>query len=252
MPLPPIDVSVCVPVWRLHGAPNIHTLARELEAAAAGLSTELVVVLNGLKRREVRVPEHANVTELGVNRGVPVAWNLAARVSGGRTLAFVNDDVSLGPGSLRMLHEALENNREAGVAGPVGTRWDIGSARHLDYVSLDGLAPGTQRPCEVLSGFFFATPRKIYEATSGFDEAYSPCGFEEVDYCTAVRLELGLLAVAVGGVPFGHDFGISAARPWRRVRFDGRSESLGSIAKRNRRRFRAKWAARGDTAASGP
>ena len=45
MPTPPApDVSVCVPVYRVHGAPHVATLAADLPAALDGLTGELVVV----------------------------------------------------------------------------------------------------------------------------------------------------------------------------------------------------------------
>jgi GT2 family glycosyltransferase len=239
-----VDISVCVPVYRRHPQPNIKSLSRQLDQAAPGLRSELVVVLNGLARADVDVPEHATVIELPVNRGVPVAWNVAARAARGRTLVFANDDVSLEPGSLGLLSEVLAREVEAGAVGPVGTRWKVSQAKHLSYVSLEGLSLGSTRECEVLSGFLFATPQHVYEASGGFDEAYTPCGFEEVDYCTTVRLDLGLKCLAVSGVDHQHVFGISAKRSWRRVKWDGRSESLGSIARRNRFHFLAKWGAK--------
>ena len=96
----------------------------------------------------------------------------------------------------------------------------------------------------MLSGFLLCTPRHVFESAGGFDEAYTPCGFEEVDYCTTVRLDLGLKCLAVAGVPFEHTFGISAQPQWRRVRYRDRSEFLGSIARRNRRHFLGKWSDR--------
>ena len=235
------DISVCVPVWRHHPAPNLTTIANQLSEAVGGLHAELVVVLNGIPRASVQPPPDATVLELDENQGVPIAWNLAARAAHGDTLAFVNDDVTLGPGSLAGLHEVLKSEPLAGAAGPVGTRWDIPNARHLRYEDLDDLPSGDSRDCEVLSGFCFATPKHVYDATKGFDEAYTPCGFEEVDYCTTVRLDLGLRCLAVAGVHVEHHFGISARRPWRRIRYCGRSESLGSIARRNRAHFLSKW-----------
>jgi hypothetical protein len=54
---------------------------------------------------------------------------------------------------------------------------------------------------------------------------------------------MGKRCYLVGGVPHSHEWGISAkAKPWRRVSFDGRSELLWSIHRRNRRHYVAKWA----------
>lgn len=236
------DISVCVAVYRRHGPPNLATLAAALPRAAGRFSFELVVALNGIGREEAGVPPEARVVEFEVNRGVPVAWNAAARSAAGGVLCVANDDVELGEGSLERL--ALVAARpDAGVAGPAGTMWDIERARHLGYVDLSSLEPGEAVPVDVLSGFLLVTRSEVFAAAGGFDEAYSPCGFEEVDYCTTVRRRLGLECLAVAGVDVRHEFAISAQRSWRRVRYDGRSERLGAIAARNRAHFLAKWAA---------
>ena len=93
----------------------------------------------------------------------------------------------------------------------------------------------------MLSGFLMATRRQDFQEVGGFDEAYSPCGFEEVDLCTALRLRLGRQCYAVAGVSHRHEFKISAARRWRRVRWAGGWDSMGDIDRRNRARFIAKW-----------
>jgi GT2 family glycosyltransferase len=214
-----------------------------LHEALAGLRGELIVVLNGISAAKVEVPEDALVLEFDVNRGVPVAWNQAAKASQGDVLCFINDDVVLGSSALRRLWKATQQ-LDAGVVGPVGSRWDIGAGRHREYVSMRGLARGALKPCDVVSGFLFATRSDVYRAVGGFDEAYTPCGFEEVDYCTAVRLRLGLNCYAVGGVEYEHEFGISSRRLWRRIRFNGHTESIGNIARRNREHFLDKWRAR--------
>jgi GT2 family glycosyltransferase len=230
-------------VHRRHRPPNLASLAASLPLALDGLRGELIVALNGVSANAADVPREASIVTFDVNRGVPVAWNAAARRARADSLCVVNDDVVLGPGSLRALHRALANETSAGAVGPVGTHWDIAAGHHVSYVEMSNSEAGTLHECEVLSGFLFATPTRVYEQVRGFDEAYTPCGFEEVDYCTAVRLRAGLRCFAVAGVDFSHEFGISAARPWRSVRYDGRREMIGKISRRNRLHFLAKWSA---------
>jgi Glycosyl transferase family 2 len=236
------DISVCVPVWKRHSPPNLVTLHDCLHEALAGLRGELIVVLNGISAAKIEVPADARVLEFDVNRGVPVAWNQAAKAAHSDVLCFVNDDVVLGHTALRRLWKAT-HQKDAGVVGPVGTRWDISAAKHLEYVPMNSLPPGALKPCEVVSGFLFATRKHVFGSVGGFDEEYTPCGFEEVDYCTAVRFKLGLTCYAVAGVEYEHKFHISALRPWRRIRFEGRTEKIGNIARRNRRHFLEKWSA---------
>lgn len=246
------DISICVAVYKRHGEPNLGSLIASLPMALGRLQGELIVALNGVSAADAGVPADASAVTFDgaistvafeVNRGVPVAWNAAARLARAPVLCVVNDDVVLGRDSLALLHEALMREPVAAVVGPVGTRWDIARACHLSYVNMEGLATGELRECEVVSGFLFATPKQVFERIGGFEEAYTPCGFEEVDYCTAARLEAGLRCFAVAGVQLTHEFAISSARTWRRVRYEGRSESIKRISARNRLHFLSKWSA---------
>jgi GT2 family glycosyltransferase len=95
--------------------------------------------------------------------------------------------------------------------------------------------------CDAPSGFLFAVRREVWEAVGGFDEAYAPCICEDLDFALAVRT-LGLECYAVAGVQHTHIPHISGARPWQRVRHNGRTEMLWRIHRRNVRHFRGKWA----------
>jgi GT2 family glycosyltransferase len=233
-------------VYKRHREPNLRSLAASLNDSLGPLTGELVVALNGISPSDAGVPTGTQTVAFDVNRGVPVAWNAAARLARGSVLCFANDDVILGVRSLHMLYRALYAEPTAGVVGPVGTDWDIAHARHVSYLELTGLAPGDMRECNVVSGFLFATPKHAFDEVGGFEEAYSPCGFEEVDYCTSIRENAGLRCFAVAGVEFTHKFAVSASRSWRRIHYEGRSESIGSISRRNRNYFLAKWSAVGD------
>jgi GT2 family glycosyltransferase len=236
-----MDISVCVAVYKAHDAPNLRTLHAALPQALPGLEWELAVALNGISPEDAEVPDGAVVARLPVNRGVAAGWNAAGAAASGKLLLFVNDDVLPAPGSLRVLHDAMNDGDDAGVAGPEGSRWDIAAGHHVEWVSAKGLAPGEKRECDVVSGHLFATPRSLFEQLDGFDDAYNPCSFEDIDYSTKVRLEAGRRCFVVGGVEAEHEVGISIQRPWRRVAYDGRSESLFSIWRRNRRHLRRKW-----------
>jgi GT2 family glycosyltransferase len=237
-----IGVSVCVPVYRTHAAPDIATLAASLPGALDGVSGELVVALNGIDAAAAGVPEDAVTVDLGVNRGVAPGWNAAAAAARGRTFVFANDDVTLGRGSLAQLANTLEERPEAGVVGPLGASWQLAEQRHVEWVDSTDLAPGEVRRCDAVSGFLMAARREVFEQAGGFDERYAPCTWEELDLCTTVRVRLGLECYVVGGVEHEHEFHISSAPPWRRLRYDGRSEMLWRIHRRNARYFRRKWA----------
>src|SRR5206468_3010427 len=111
------------------------------------LSGELVVALNGITAEGAGAPDDVRTVDLGVNRGVAKGWNAAARAAHGDILCFANDDLELGPGALRLLWEALEHP-DAGVVGPVGTRWDIDTGTHQEWVNTAGQAAGSLNACE--------------------------------------------------------------------------------------------------------
>jgi O-antigen biosynthesis protein len=237
-----MDLSVCVPVYKAHDAPNVASLAAALPAACGALKGDLVVALNGIDARKAGVPGGVRSVALDTNRGVAPGWNAAAGAAGGDVLVFANDDVEPGPGSLELLARVLRERPEAGVVGPVGTRWDTERWEHREFIELGDRAPGDVEECDVVSGFLFAVRREVYEAAGGFDEAYAPASWEEVDFDQAVRAR-GLKCYAVAGVEAPHEWGISARqKPWARIRWGGRSELLWSIHRRNRRHFLSKWA----------
>jgi GT2 family glycosyltransferase len=236
------ELSICVPVYRRHDPPNLATFAAALPSALDGLDAELVVALNGIDAQSAGAPDDAVTVDLGVNRGVSPGWNAAGGASRGELLFFCNDDVVPGPGSLARLADALRRHGDAGVVGPVGARWDIPGGRHLSFVDTSGRAPGELVPCEVVSGFMFGCRRETWEAVGRFDERYAPFSWEEVDFCTAVRAA-GLRCYVIAGVEQIHEFEISKPQmPWRRVSWDGRSQSVWRIHRRNRRHFLGKWA----------
>jgi GT2 family glycosyltransferase len=233
-------ISLCTAVYRAHEGPNVAGLAATLASSLNGRDGELVVALNGVDAAAVGVPHGVATVDMGANRGVAPAWNAAARAATGDLLVFCNDDVELGTASLQRLADALLSRPDAGVVGPVGSRWDIASARHLSWVR-PAEAPGEMAPCEVVSGFLFACRKQTWEGVGGFDEFYAPASWEEVDFCTAVRAA-GSHCYAVAGVPCRHEWGVSRRQPpWARARWDGQSETWRSIHRRNRGHFLEKW-----------
>lgn len=237
-------IALCVPVYREHAEPNAASIARQLDGALDGHQGELIVALNGVSEAQAGVQLGTRVVDLGINRGVAPGWNAAASASEADVLVFANDDVSFGSGALAMLAQALEEHPQAGIVGPVGSRFDFRSGEHVAWVSMADRAPGELVECDVVSGFLFALRRSDFEAVGGFDEAYAPATMEEIDLTMAVRLQLKLGCYAVAGVPHEHQFGVSSAPGWRRIQHNGRSEFLFQVHRRNRRHFYRKWAAR--------
>ncbi|MBA2638111.1 MAG: glycosyltransferase family 2 protein [Solirubrobacterales bacterium] len=232
-----MEVSVCVPVYRAHPAPNVATLEAGLAGALGERRGELVVALNGIAATEAGVPSGVRSVALDENRGVAPGWNAAARAAAGRILVFANDDVTLGVRSIERLARVLDEQSDAGVVGPIGARWNRRTWEHEAMVTAeDGIVA-----CDAVSGFLFAARRETWEGAGGFDETYAPASWEEIDFNLAVQA-MGLRSYAVSGVEAPHEWGISARqKPWKTVRWNGRRELLWSIHRRNRRHFLSKW-----------
>jgi len=235
------EVSICVATYKAHRPPNLGTLGDQIHDALGRFSGELIVSLNGISRANAQVPEFAHTVDLDINRGVAPGWNAAARAALGGVLVFANDDLELNQRSVETMVSALLDCPAAGVVGPSGSRWDIERGTDYSTVDLRSHRAGTTVECEVVDGYLFACRRSTFELIGGFDEFYAPASWEEVDFCTAARF-IGLRNFAVSGVDARHDWGVSRKQPpWRRISFDGRSETLRSIHRRNRQHFLEKW-----------
>jgi GT2 family glycosyltransferase len=212
-----------------------------LPDALAGQSGELVVALNGVASEPLASEVATRVVELGENRGVAAGWNAAARAAEGEILVFANDDTELGAGALAELVVALESLPRAGIVGPLGMERIPRRFEHLRRRA--SATPKQAIPVSALFGFLMAVRREVYEAVGGFDERYSPCLWEEIDFSTAVRQKLGLRCYQLPGIAVRHEFGISARRswPWTRVPYAGGKPTLRAVRRRARRLYAAKW-----------
>src|SRR5262249_30085372 len=111
----------------------------------------------------------------------------AARAAGGEVLVFCNDDVELGTGSLARLAEVLHRRPDAGVVGPVGSRWDLARGKHLTWLRPDSTAADGVAECDVVSGFLFACRRGIGGGVGAYAGFYAPGGGGGVAFGPAVR-----------------------------------------------------------------
>ncbi|MGH9786154.1 MAG: glycosyltransferase family 2 protein [Terriglobia bacterium] len=188
---------------------------RELEQ---GLRAEIVVVDNAssdgtadlVRQRYPAVKLIASPTNLGF----AAAANVGARHSTGDSLLFLNPD-TVYMDSLRPLQEALESSDRFAAAAPrlvdrdgrtqVGfTVRRLPSATFLAFevLLLNRLFPGNpvnrkyrcldldlERPSEVEqpAGACLMVRRTSFEACGGFDEAFFPLWFEDVDLCKRLR-----------------------------------------------------------------
>ena len=240
--------SVIIPAWRRA------ELLRRCLASLARLSDttpfETVVILNGasddvatLVRDEV---DGATVVTSRVNLGFGGGCNRAARAASGDLFVLLNDDTEVDAGWLDALVATADAHPEAGAVGSRivshdgllleagGLLWREGVASHVGR----GWPASTPRHrflrrTDYCSGSSLLVRRTTWDAVGGFDEAYFPGYYEDVDLC----LSIGRLGQVVLFEPRSclrhHESGsLDWDSPYKRF-VNGRSQA----------RFMAKWGA---------
>lgn len=236
-------VSIVVPAWREADPLPLATLLSSV-AVQTHRPVEVVAVCNGQGARLLATvrqsPVVTRIAELSQNAGVARAWNIGAHLATGAVLVFVNEDVRLGATAIETILGVLREDDSIGLVGPRGSVWEVSSARaaHIEYVG-----PGHAVDCDCVSGFLFATPRSVWAGAGGFDDAYTPCSFEELDYAYRVR-RLGKRTVVSSDIDCEHEWGVSASPGSTPIEFLGRTEDIASINLRNHAHFLARWAPR--------
>lgn len=217
--------------------------ARE-RAAAAGLGVELIVVDNGSADFTLdsvsRLWPDARVIVNPDNRGFAVAANQGARLASGTWLLLLNPDVGAEGDPLTAMAEYARAHPEVvAIAprllspGPECERQDDFQLRRLptlgslvrDALLLDHVWRGNrwrthERYLDVNRDATFeveqpaasalAVRRDVFTACGGFDEAYTPAWFEDVDL--ASRLRCAGRIVYLPASRFVHAGGTSAKR----------------------------------------
>lgn len=167
------------------------------------------------------------------NVGVARAWNMGAELSKGEILCFLNDDVEISKGSFEILLETLNSSDEIAQVGPQGAYWK--KCKHVSNVE-----GKNAQDCDAIAGYCFMMKSEIYYKLGGFDNAFTPAGFEEIDMCYKIR-DYGMKCVAVPSskVKHFHHHGISAKDT--DIHFMGESINTKDLNEKNYKIFQDKW-----------
>lgn len=199
---------------------------------------EVIVVCNETENKDFIhfIETSSHITRFcrnSENVGVPRAWNMGAQMALGEYLCFVNDDVEIGPGAVEIFARYLADNPDVGEVGPRGGLWsERGPGRR---VGISGIEDADE-----VSGFFFMTPRKVFDAVGGFDVAYTPALMEEIDYSFRVRAA-GYAARVIPHPSVVHHHVKGASSTDLPIEALGFSLCRDALTQRNRRHFAKKW-----------
>lgn len=133
------------------------------------------------------------------NLGFLRAANQGAALARGRAIAFLNSDAFLQPDALAEALAAMDADGSIGALGgrvvlTAGGLQEAGNAIFRDG-SAGGIGRGedpwraearSARATDYVSGVFLVTPRALWRALGGFDEAFAPAYYEDTDYCLRV------------------------------------------------------------------
>ena len=224
--LPQIDapiVSIVVVLWNA-----AHLTLRCIRALIehADVPYELVLVDNASSDDTSRLLsrlDNAVVLVNATNEGFVRGCNRGVAASRGRVVLLLNSDAFVRRGAISSALTTLESVGNVGSVGarllrPDGKLQEAGSIVWSDAGTHGygrGLDPEAGevmflRDVDYSSGAFLMTPRSLWDRLGGFEEAYSPAYYEDVDYCLRLH-DIGYRSIYDPRVVVDHfEFGSEA------------------------------------------
>ncbi len=194
------EVSILIVNW--NAAALTLACVRHAWAVTTGVRYEIIIVDNGSAASDLAslrgLGDGVRLLALGINRFFGEANNIAAEQASGSFLCLLNNDAFPEAGWLERLRDGLLAHPEAGAAGPLflfpdGRAQEAGGTigangvpeRHWRGQAVpEGLV---QEPVDYISAACLLLPRARFHAAGGFDPAYEPAYYEDVDLCFRLR-----------------------------------------------------------------
>ncbi len=168
-------------------------------------AVEIVVMDNGSHPLDFThiapwLPIGVRVVRSGVNRFFSEGNNIAVEASSGRLLLFLNNDAFIGAETVPALRRALEERPDAGAVGPKfiypdGRIQEAGASitscgtavQHGKYLEDPPGRFDRTRAVDYVSAACMLMPRELYDEAGGFDGAWDPAYYEDVDLCLKIE-----------------------------------------------------------------
>ena len=158
---------------------------RQIRAHTHGISYEIIVIDNGssegdLHHLRMLVPL-ATLIELGCDRFSGEAFNIAAERARGHHLCIVDTSADLAVGWLMgAMQDLWDDRKAAAVALYSSTLVDL--KRTMPVSGQVGIGPAEAAFADVL-----VVERRVFLAVGGFDLAYEPGPYQDVDLCLKIE-----------------------------------------------------------------
>jgi hypothetical protein len=223
---------------------NIVTLLEDLEQ----IPGDVLVIFND-EGVAADLKGHPRITRYAImkeNVGVARAWNVGIEMAATPHVFILNADLHLLPDAVHEMEDRLRTLERAACTGPQGSFVNYRLTK--DYLYFDKGTFDQPVAVDAVSGFLFAVKRSLFGPGGlKFENAYTPCYFEEWDLGLQIR-QLGLQSWIVPTSAYEHHWGGSIGAR-REISCMGRSESAQEILQRNRILFLAKWRGAGTSLA---
>lgn len=196
------------------------TFSMEVMKARRGTETEIIVVDNGSSDATsalMAALPAVRLVRFDQPIGFPAAVNAGVKVARGDLVLVANNDIDFSPDVFDRLTGLLDEDPAIGVVGakvllPNETLQEVGAmldrlanphglGRGLEASDVKGLR---QVEVDYVSGCFMAFRRADFEQLGGFDIAFSPGYYEDVDFCIRMKRDVGKKTVADTGMTVTH------------------------------------------------
>lgn len=153
---------------------------------------ELIVVDNGSDEPTVKwlkKQKGINLTLNRVNRGFASGNNQGIKQSKGDYVILLNSDAIVTKNWIARLIRALENDKQAGIAGPYSNHIHGDQRVAVCYYTLEGMHKFAEKfsrlekTARLISGFCMVIRKEVILKIGLFDESFKVGNYEDVDYC---------------------------------------------------------------------